>query len=132
MELGRAEEAERTFRTRLSNAPDEPMARAGLVRALLGLGRRAALEWARALERDAASLPGQAAVSAAWSSAAIGEIDRAFAWLDRAIDKREALTVSVASFSWWDPLRSDVRFDQALHRLGLSKWRTQTGGSGGA
>jgi len=50
---------------------------------------------------------------------ALGEKDTAFDWLDKAIDERSTFLV----YSKWeprlDPLRSDPRFKNLLHRVGL-------------
>ncbi len=51
---------------------------------------------------------------------AIGDKDKAFAWLDKAVDERSTFLV----YSKWeprlDPLRSDPRFSELLTRIGLT------------
>ena len=48
----------------------------------------------------------------------LGEIDKAFEWLERSVDEYD-------SFSWawsapqYDPLRDDPRFDDVLRRMNL-------------
>lgn len=52
----------------------------------------------------------------------LGELDPAFEWLDRAVAARSqylALLVHMTSGFWWDPLRPDPRFDEAMMALGL-------------
>src|SRR5262245_40124870 len=50
----------------------------------------------------------------------LGEIDRAFAQLERGYERRAWLgTLKVAPV--WDPLRSDVRFGRLLQRVGLTE-----------
>ncbi|MGE3511368.1 MAG: winged helix-turn-helix domain-containing protein [Vicinamibacterales bacterium] len=47
----------------------------------------------------------------------LGEFDRAFEWLTRAVDDGGVWTLKVAMV--WDPLRSDPRFDALLVKSGL-------------
>ena len=46
----------------------------------------------------------------------LGEFDRAFEWLSRAVEDGSVWTLKVAVV--WDPLRSDPRFEQLLRRAG--------------
>ncbi|HSG82006.1 MAG TPA: tetratricopeptide repeat protein, partial [Gemmatimonadota bacterium] len=53
-----------------------------------------------------------------WTS--LGESDRAFEWLNRAIDEDSWFIFHLKVHPALDPLRSDPRFDQLLQRLGLA------------
>jgi tetratricopeptide (TPR) repeat protein len=46
----------------------------------------------------------------------LGEFDRAFEWLSRAVEDGSVWTLKVAVV--WDPLRADPRFEQLLRRAG--------------
>jgi len=50
---------------------------------------------------------------------ALGNIDDAFGWLDRAVEVRDADLFMTKVWPVWDPLRGDPRFDQLLRRLNL-------------
>jgi len=58
----------------------------------------------------------------AWAHAALGETDAAFDEVERMIAARDPMTVCLATFVWWDPLRRDSRFDEILRRLGFPDW----------
>ena len=47
----------------------------------------------------------------------LGETDKAFQWLDRAYENREYWMVSLKILPYWDPLRSDPRFQKLLDRM---------------
>jgi serine/threonine protein kinase/Tfp pilus assembly protein PilF len=51
---------------------------------------------------------------------ALGNVDEAFRWLDRAVEVRDADLFMTKVWPVWDPLRSDPRFDRLLRRLNLS------------
>ncbi len=48
-----------------------------------------------------------------------GELDEAFTWLDRAIDRRDTGLTRILGDPFVDNLRDDPRFDAVLERLGL-------------
>jgi len=50
---------------------------------------------------------------------ALGNVDEAFRWLDRAVEMRDADLFMTKVWPVWDPLRDDPRFDRLLHRLNL-------------
>jgi TolB-like protein/Tfp pilus assembly protein PilF len=58
-------------------------------------------------------------VSLANVTAALGRIDEAFEWLDRAYEERDALLTWVSVAPHYDPLRDDPRFDALLERMGF-------------
>ncbi len=51
---------------------------------------------------------------------ALGQLDRAFEWLDRALDERALYVVYLKVDPSYEPLRSDERYQGFLERLGLS------------
>jgi hypothetical protein len=51
--------------------------------------------------------------------AALGDRDQAFAWLEKAVERRD-LVIFMKSDPQFDSLRSDPRFDQLLRRIGLA------------
>ena len=52
--------------------------------------------------------------------AAMGNLDRAFACLDRAIQARSAGVIYLKLDPGYEPLRGDPRFNASLQRIGLS------------
>jgi tetratricopeptide (TPR) repeat protein len=53
--------------------------------------------------------------------AALGDDDRAFEWLGTACDERSGRLVFLNVEPFWDRLRSDPRFTDLLHRVGLAE-----------
>ncbi|MCU0291486.1 MAG: tetratricopeptide repeat protein [Thermoanaerobaculaceae bacterium] len=58
-------------------------------------------------------------VAALWSS--LGEKDRAFAWLDRAVEQRSTLLVTLDVEPAFDPIRADPRFAAVRRTVGLMR-----------
>ncbi len=52
---------------------------------------------------------------------ALGNVDEAFRWLERAVEVRDADLFMTKVWPVWDPLRDDPRFNELLHRLNLSE-----------
>ena len=52
--------------------------------------------------------------------AALGEVDSAFAWLDRAYEERRGWLVYLAVEPTLDSLRSDPRFRRLMERMRLA------------
>jgi len=50
----------------------------------------------------------------------LGETDQVFAWLERALNEKSNLMQWLAVDPMFDPLRSDPRFLDLVHRVGLS------------
>ncbi len=48
-----------------------------------------------------------------------GELDEAFAWLDRAFDRHDSSLVFTVGDPFLDNLRDDPRFEDVLERLGV-------------
>jgi TolB-like protein/Tfp pilus assembly protein PilF len=51
---------------------------------------------------------------------ALGQLDQAFDWLDRALDERALFVIYLKVHPCYAPLRSDERYRRCLERLGLS------------
>ncbi|HEX5873867.1 MAG TPA: protein kinase [Pyrinomonadaceae bacterium] len=51
--------------------------------------------------------------------AQLGEKDKAFEWLEKAYNERADGLASLKVDPWYDPLRSDPRFTDLMHRVGL-------------
>ena len=122
LETGPFDEAEAACRRVLEIWP-EPYARFLLAQVYVRMGRREdAQEQVRDLERLAGGTEGQVEVSAALAHAALGNVDEAFECIDRAIEARDSVVVSLPTYSGWDPLRSDPRFEVILRRLNFPEW----------
>jgi hypothetical protein len=86
----------------------------------LGLGGHAAearivLERLRAIARHRFVLP----TSFAWLHLGLGEIDDAFRWMERAIERNDGWIPALKTYPFLDPLRSDPRFHALLRKLNL-------------
>jgi hypothetical protein len=51
--------------------------------------------------------------------AALGDKDKAFLWLEKALAEHSSVMTSLKFWSLFDPLRSDPRFVDLLNRVGL-------------
>jgi hypothetical protein len=49
----------------------------------------------------------------------LGEIDRGFDWLEKAVDERDGLIVHIHVDPGYDPLRSHPRFQALLRKMNL-------------
>jgi len=58
--------------------------------------------------------------AAAWFAAA-SQRDAAFAWLERSRARREPFLLHVVADPFFDPIRSDPRFDALLRRIGIAR-----------
>jgi tetratricopeptide (TPR) repeat protein len=84
----------------------------------------AMLLWTKEIEKAQASKQLHILANLADAYAVLGQNDRAFYWLDQAVEHRDAIAVGLpATFLGTDPmlesLRSDPRFNNLLHRIGL-------------
>jgi TolB-like protein/DNA-binding winged helix-turn-helix (wHTH) protein len=85
-------------------------------------GPRFALEeWMRAGEAYEAKRGGVSVVPMAFTYASLGNKDRAFAWLDKAVAQRNWMIIYLKKDNVWDPLRTDPRFAALLKRVGLPR-----------
>jgi TolB-like protein/Tfp pilus assembly protein PilF len=57
--------------------------------------------------------------SFAWTYLGLGETDRAFEWLDRAVEGRDQFMMPIKSYPFFDPIRSDPRFAALLRKMNL-------------
>jgi tetratricopeptide (TPR) repeat protein len=57
--------------------------------------------------------------SFAWTFLGLGETDRTFEWLDRAIEGRDQFMMPIKSYPFLDPIRSDPRFAALLRKMNL-------------
>jgi eukaryotic-like serine/threonine-protein kinase len=106
----------------LSNSPNDPTGLGGMAVVEARVGNRdQAMSWIDRLR----SAPLPSFTFLAWAYAALGHLDEAFAALDKAIDRREPSATCMPVFAWWDPLRRDPRFLQALRRAAYpeASWR---------
>lgn len=89
-------------------------------RANAARGPRYALEeWMRASEAYDAKYGDMYVVPMAFTNSSLGNKDRAFAWLDKAVEQRNWMIIYLKRDNVWDPLRSDPRFGALLRRVGL-------------
>jgi tetratricopeptide (TPR) repeat protein len=116
---GRPEEAIARLERAIALGQQHPNVHGALGSALAAAGRRAdALE---VVERLAALAPGRYgfAPPIARILAALGETERACAWLTKACDERSPFVIWIKVDPTVDPLRSDPRFGQILQDMGL-------------
>ncbi len=57
--------------------------------------------------------------SFAWIHLGLGEIDEAFAWMDKAIDDRDHMMTPLKTYPFLDPIRDDPRYHALLNRMNL-------------
>ena len=86
----------------------------------LGLGGHTAeaslvLDRLRAISSQGFVLP----TSFAWLHLGLGEIDDAFAWMERAVDRNDEWIHPLKTYPFLDPLRADPRFHMLLRKLNL-------------
>ncbi len=116
---GRYDEAAAAFREAISGASGSAYARGGLARALALGGRTAE---ARALLAELASEARSRYVSpVAFATAhiALGEVDDAFRWIERALAERRGWLAYLRVEPIFDPIRGDPRFRGLLDRMKL-------------
>ena len=83
-------------------------------------GPRFALEeWMRTVEEYSEQHDDLHVGMAAFTYSSLGNNDRAFAWLDKAVEQRDWCIPFLKRDNVWNPLRSDPRFKSLLHRVGL-------------
>jgi TolB-like protein/Tfp pilus assembly protein PilF len=60
-----------------------------------------------------------APTSIAWIYLGLAEIDAAFEWLNRAVDECDQIMMPIKSYSFFDPIRADPRFQALLRKMNL-------------
>ncbi|MGB2716479.1 MAG: winged helix-turn-helix domain-containing protein [Vicinamibacterales bacterium] len=90
----------------------------GLSLALAGEAAEARIVMERLRERATHSYVPP--TSFAWIHLGLGEIDRAFEWLDRAVEGRDQFIMPIKSYWFFDPIRSDPRFAALLRKMRLA------------
>jgi tetratricopeptide (TPR) repeat protein len=113
-QLGRHQEALRDFFEAERAAPDSFLVTASVVRALMATGDA---REARRRVTEAERLARSTYVSAfdlGLMRIALGDIDRAFAWLQRSCDIKEVRFASIGFDLGVDPIRQDPRFSELL------------------
>jgi tetratricopeptide (TPR) repeat protein len=76
---------------------------------------RGVLERLEAMSRTTYAPP----ASIAWVHLGLRDVDRAFEWLDRAVDARDQLMMPIKSYVFFDPIRNDPRFHALLRKMRL-------------
>lgn len=56
----------------------------------------------------------------AWLHFAVGEVDDAFVWMDRAIDAHDPMMTPIKTYAFMDPMRDDPRFHVLLRKMNLA------------
>ncbi|MGE5360738.1 MAG: winged helix-turn-helix domain-containing protein [Bacteroidales bacterium] len=89
---------------------------------ILGLSGRAdealaVLDHLEALARTTTYVPPS---SFAWVYLGLRHVDRAFEWLDRAIDARDQFMAPIKTYAFLDPIRNDPRFAALLRKMKLA------------
>lgn len=103
--------------TRLSDRLPSPLGTLGYVYARAGRRADAQRVVAELEDRADAAYVGGSDLAAVYG--ALGDLDRAFQRLERAYEERDVSLVHLDDHVWFDPLRSDPRFDVLLERIGL-------------
>jgi TolB-like protein/Tfp pilus assembly protein PilF len=55
----------------------------------------------------------------AWIHLGLGELEEAFAWMNRAVDERDPMMTPIRSYPFFDPIRADPRFAVLLRKMNL-------------
>jgi tetratricopeptide (TPR) repeat protein len=80
---------------------------------------RVILERLHAISRAAYVPP----TSFAWTYHGLGDVDEAFAWMDRAVDARDYMMIPIQSYPFLDPVRSDPRYLALLKKMNCDSAR---------
>ena len=76
-------------------------------------------EWMRMGEEYSRKRNDWPVVASAFTYSSLGNKDRAFAWLDKAVAQRNWCIINLKRDDVWNPIRSDPRFSELLRRVGL-------------
>jgi TolB-like protein/DNA-binding winged helix-turn-helix (wHTH) protein len=81
--------------------------------------RSALRAWQIGMEREIANHQPIPSLWMAFIYSALDDRDNAFRWLDKALENRSWCILYLKDDPIWDPIRSDPRFRDILHRVGL-------------
>lgn len=116
---GMVEEAMVTFQKAVENSGGSPLMKARLGSAYAGIGKTGeARRILRELEEETKTRYVPPCVIAALY-VRLGDKEQAFVWLERAYQERDVLLMTLSIEPHLDPLRSDVRFQDLVRRVGL-------------
>jgi hypothetical protein len=116
---GQATEAIRFLEKALSNSNRSPGVMGVLIRAYAHAGRRndaQRLLGELEMRQRSGYVPAAAFVNACLG---IGNDEQAFVWLERAYTEKSNILLFVKTHPYFDPIRSDPRFQELVHRVGL-------------
>jgi serine/threonine-protein kinase len=120
LQLGLYDESAAALREAVASSESPVLATAGLGRVAVAKGRlteaRGILEGLYAESRDHYVSP----VAFAMMHAGLGEADRAFEWLERALEDRRGWLAYLRVEPLLDPLRGDARFGRLLEKMRLA------------
>jgi TolB-like protein/tetratricopeptide (TPR) repeat protein len=68
--------------------------------------------------------------SFAWTYLGLRDMDRAFEWLDRAVDARDQFMMPIKTYAFLHPLRADPRFAALLRKMNLEAEPAGVSGAG--
>jgi TolB-like protein/DNA-binding winged helix-turn-helix (wHTH) protein/Tfp pilus assembly protein PilF len=118
--MGKDSEAHKLFVKADTLLSDNPATNAAMDRAFAKPGLRGeALTWIELNKKQIED--GRISFSLALLYLDCGRKDEAFAWLEKAYERRSFEMIFLAVNPKWDPLRSDPRFADLLRRIGLPK-----------
>ena len=116
--LGRNDEAIEALRHATVLAPDEPISLSSLGWALGLAGcRQEAITILSGLEEKRRTHEYVPCVYMALTSVGLGDTERAMAWLHEAEEERDPELAFLNAWPFFDPLRSDPRFQALLRRM---------------
>ena len=119
MESGHVEQAVESLSTFLADSPEIVLARSVLVDALVRLDRREeALRELERIRRHADDPDGASRQSMAQAHAALGNVDEALHWIRLGVEARDSFAIGLGSYRWWDPLRSELAFQEIIEKMG--------------
>jgi eukaryotic-like serine/threonine-protein kinase len=116
---GAHDQAIALYRTLAVSSGNDPLLLASLGFAYALSGRKADAKKVLAQLNDASKIHYVPASLLAQIHAALGDKDEAFSWLEKAYQEHDSFLVRLKVEPALDPLRSDKRFEELLHRMSL-------------
>jgi TolB-like protein/Flp pilus assembly protein TadD len=120
VQLGRHREAIPELRAAVEGLGDTPAALGSLSRAYGCAGMLPEVQKIIDQLQAVAATKKVAAASLAVAHLSIGNKDAALDWLARAVDNRSSWLIVLDAEPWWDPLRSDPRFQEIRKQIGIA------------